>query len=91
METNGLHQTGNPLVREDVDEMIGRRPAPEILLPAPPHDVQIEDWVAQLLGREKGEGSRQAYVHSRCETLLRVAVYISLHEVRFWAHHTEVR
>ena len=49
VEPDGLHQPRDALIGQDLDELVGRRPGTEVLLPAPPHHVQVQNGAAQLL------------------------------------------
>ena len=59
VEADRIHQPRDTLIGQHLDELVGGGLGPEVLLPAPPHDVQVEDWVTELLedgDRREGEG-----------------------------------
>ena len=63
VEADRIHQPRDTLIGQHLDELAGGGSGPEVLLPTPPHDVQVEDGVTELLedrgGREgEGEGER---------------------------------
>ena len=50
VKRDGLHESRDAVAGEDLYQLVGRGPRPEVLLPAPSHDVKVEDGITQLLG-----------------------------------------